>query len=60
MADVFWCDATFEETVTHFISSCHIREADSEIGLAVMDEVQFLTFRLCQCGVYTPPVPANN
>lgn len=39
MADVFRCDAPFEETVAHLISSCHIREADGEIGLAVMDEV---------------------
>lgn len=54
MADVFRGDAAFEETVAHFISSCHIREADGEIGLAVMDEVQFLTFRPCQIGVDAP------
>ena len=39
---------------TSFIPSCHIREADGEIGLAVMDEVQFLTFQSCQVGVYAP------
>lgn len=52
VGDVFRCDAAFEEPVAHLVPSCHIREADSEIGLAVMDEVQFLAFRLRQCGVY--------
>lgn len=52
MADVFRSNAALEETVAHFISSRHIREADGEIGLAVMDEVQFLTFRPRQIGVY--------
>ena len=52
MSDVLRGDAALEETVAYFIASCHIREPDGEIGLAVMDEVQFLTFRLRQCGVY--------
>ena len=52
MADVFRCDTTLEKLVAHLVPSCHIREADGEIGFAVMDEVQFLTFRLCQCCVY--------
>ena len=39
MADVLRCDAALEETVAHFKPSSHIREADGEIGLAVMDEV---------------------
>ena len=54
MADVLRCDAAFEETVAHLISSRHIREADGEIGFAVMDEMQFPTFRYRQCSVYTP------
>ena len=54
MADVFRRDAPLEETVAYFKSSCHIREADGEIGLAVMDEMQFLTFQPCQVGVYAP------
>lgn len=54
MADVLRCDAALEETVAHFKPSSHIREADGEIGLAVMDEVQFLTFQSCQVGVYAP------
>ena len=52
MADVFRCDAALEKLVAYLVPSCHIREADGEIGLAVMDEVQFLTFRLRQCCVY--------
>ena len=54
MADVLRCDAALEETVAHLISSRHVRETDGELGLAVMDEVQFPTFRLCQSYVYTP------
>lgn len=54
MADVLRCDTAFEETVTNLISSSHVREPDGEIGLAVMDEVQFPTFRFCQSYVYTP------
>ena len=53
MADVLRGDAALEETVAHFIASCHIREPDGEIRLAIMDEVQFLTFRFRQCGVYS-------
>ena len=53
MADVFGCDAALEETVAHFIPSCHIWETDGEIRLVIMDEVQFLTFLPCQVGVYT-------
>lgn len=53
MADVLRGDATLEETVAHLIASCHIREPDGEIGFAVMDEVQFLAFSLCQCDVYS-------
>ena len=52
MADVLRCDATLKETVAYLIASCHIREPDGEIGFVVMDEVQFLTFSPCQCGVY--------
>lgn len=52
MADILRCDAALEETVAHFIPSCHIREADGEIGLDVMDEVQFFTFQPRQVGVY--------
>ena len=48
MADVFRRDTTLEETVAHFKSSRHIRETDGEIGLSVMDEVQFPTFQSCQ------------
>ena len=54
MADVFRCDTALEKTVAHLIASCHIRETDGEIGLAVMEEVQFLTYRPRQIGVYTP------
>lgn len=53
MADVFRCNATLEELVAHLVPSCHIREADGEIRLAVMDEVQFLAFRFRQCGIYS-------
>ncbi len=42
-----------EETVAHLIASCHIRESDGEIGFTVVDEVQFLTFNPCQCGIYS-------
>ena len=52
MADILRCNAALEETVAHFIPSCHIREADGEIGLDVMDEVQFFTFQPRQVGVY--------
>lgn len=48
MADVFRGDTALEETVAHFISSRHVRETDGEIGLAVMDEMQFPTFQSCQ------------
>jgi len=51
VADVFRCDASLEKLVAHFKPSCHIREADGEIRFAVMDEVQFLALRFCQCGV---------
>ena len=54
MTDVLRCDAALEETVTHLIPSRHIRETDGEIGLTVMDEMQFPAFRLCQSDVYTP------
>lgn len=53
MADVLWSDTALEETVAHLIPSRHIRETDGEIRLAVIDEVQFPTFRLCQSYVYT-------
>ena len=53
MADVLRGNASFEETVAHLISSSHIREPYGEIGFTVVDEVQFLTFRLRQCGVYS-------
>ena len=53
MADVLRCDAALEETVAHFISSRHVRKPDGEIGFAIMGEVQFLTFWLCQGGIYT-------
>ena len=52
VADVFRCDAALEELVAHFKSSCHIRKADGEIGLTVMDEVQFLTRQFRKCSVY--------
>lgn len=52
MGDVLWGDAALEEQVAHFIPSCHIREADGEIGLAVVGEVQFLALRLSQYGIY--------
>ena len=52
MTDVFRCDAAFKEPIAYFIPFCHIRESDGEIGLIVMDKVQFLTFRLCQCDIY--------
>ena len=54
ITDVFGCDATLEKTVTHFRSSGNIGKADGEIGLAVMDEVQLLTFQPCQVDVYSP------
>ena len=54
VADVFRCDAALEKLVAYLIPSCHIREADGEIGFSVMDEVQFLALRLCQCGIYSP------
>lgn len=53
MVDILRGDASFEETVTHFIASCHILEPDGEIGFTVVDEVPFLTFSLCRCGVYS-------
>ena len=51
MADVFRCDAALEKLVAYLVPSCYIREADGEIRFAVMDEVQFLALRFCQCGV---------
>lgn len=54
MTDVLRRDTALEETVAHFKSSRLVRKTDGEIGLAVVDEVQFPTFRLCQCGVYAP------
>ncbi len=52
MDDVLWGDAALEELVAHFIPSCHIRESDGEIGIAVVGEVQFLALRLRQYGIY--------
>ena len=57
MADVLRCYAAFEESVAHLVASCHIREADSEIRLAVVDKLQFLALRLCKSCVYPTFLP---
>lgn len=58
MADVFRCDAALEKSVAHLVASSDIREADGEIGFAVVGEMQLLALRFCQCGI--SHVPASN
>lgn len=59
MADVLRRNAALEKTVAHFISSCHVRETDGEIGLSVKDEVQFPTFQILPM-MCLYPVPASS
>ena len=46
MGDVLRGDTSLEVSITHFIPSCHIREADGEIGFVGILKPQFLTLPL--------------
>ena len=45
---------SFEKGVAHLVAACHVREADSEIRLAVVGEMEFLTFSFRQFDIDTP------
>ena len=50
--DVFWSDAAFEISFAYLIATCHVREADGEVSLAIMYVMQFLAFPIGEFGVY--------
>ena len=54
VGDVFRGDAAFEKRVAHFITSCHVRETDSEERSAVIGKMEFLAFSFCQFDIDTP------
>ena len=53
MADVFWCNAAFEERIAYFVATCDIGKANTKVMLAPCIKVQFLTHGSCCFNVYT-------
>ena len=54
MGDVFRGDTPLEISVAHFISSCHIRKADGEIGFVGIHKPNFPAFSFGEFDVYSP------
>ncbi len=60
MGDVLRGDTSLEVSITHFIPSCHIREADGEIGFVGILKPQFLTLPFGEFNVYPPFLQIGN
>jgi len=54
MRYIFRGDTGFKEQIANLVTSCHVREADGEIGLAVVGEVQFPALVSGDCRIYSP------
>ena len=54
MADVFWCNAAFEERIAYFVATCDIGKANAKVMLAPCIKVQLLTHSSCRFNVNTP------
>lgn len=52
MGDVLWSDTTFEVSVAHLIAPSHIREADGEIGFALVLKTEFPAYPFGEFSVY--------
>ena len=53
MADVFWCNAAFEERIAYFVATCNIWKANTKVMFASCIKVQFFTYSSCYFNVYT-------
>ena len=54
MADVFWCNATFEKWIAYFVATCNIWKTNTKVMLAPCFKVQLLTYGSCNFNINTP------
>ena len=52
MCDVFRGKASLEIAVAHLIAPCHVREADGEIGFALVLKTEFPAYPFGEFGIY--------